>query len=189
MASDDRPKSSGRTLDNTGETVRENIRRIRDDVRGLSQAALSERLRDLGRPIPPLGIHRIENGDRRVDVDDLIAIAVALDVSPISMLTPNASDRAESVAITAVEGALTAEQLWKWLCAERPLRHVTDGMELLEFIRAATPLWRSRQYADGVLHLLELNRIEKAMNSDDQEVAADARRRFEEIRAKYDGDD
>lgn len=185
----ERSKSAGRPLDRTGETVRENIRRIRDEVRGLSQGALSKRLEDLGRPIPPLGIHRIENGDRRVDVDDLMALSVALDVSPITLLTPNATERTAMVSITGVAEPCTAEQLWKWLGGDGPLRGAADGMELLDYMGAATPVWRARQYAEGVMKLIELNRIERGMKSDDPDVAADARRRFEEIRAEFDGDD
>ena len=105
------------------------------------------------------------------------------------MLTPNALDRTDPVSVTAVSDTHTAEDLWKWLSAERPLTDVSDGMELFEFIKAATPVWRAKQFAEGILQLIELNRIEEAMKSDDQQVVADARQRFEEIRTKYDGND
>lgn len=63
----------------TGERVRVNIAHFRE-ARGMTMLGLSERLKQLGRPIPPLGISRLENGDRRVDVDDLMALAEALDL-------------------------------------------------------------------------------------------------------------
>ena len=63
---------------------------------------LSERLKDLDRRIPPLGLRRIENGARRVDADDLLALAVALGVSPVTLLMPNADDGGEQVAATGI---------------------------------------------------------------------------------------
>lgn len=47
---------------------------------------LSARLEDLGRPILPSGITKIEQGTRRVDVDDLMALAQVLDVTPSQLL-------------------------------------------------------------------------------------------------------
>jgi hypothetical protein len=46
----------------------------------------SARLTALGRPILPSGITKIEQGQRRIDVDDLVALAVALEVTPIRLL-------------------------------------------------------------------------------------------------------
>lgn len=63
-----------------GETLKGNIKRIREAQR-LTYVALSERLAELGRPIPVLGLRRIERGERRVDVDDLNTLAAALKVT------------------------------------------------------------------------------------------------------------
>lgn len=82
---------------------------------------LSEILSGLGRPIPALGIRRIEDGTRRLDVDDLTAVAQALGVSPITLLLPPASDRSDDTPVTGVEGSVAAEVLWAWLTADRPL--------------------------------------------------------------------
>lgn len=51
-------------------------------------AELSRKLAEMGREIPPLGLRRIETGERRVDVDDLVALALALDLSPLALLLP-----------------------------------------------------------------------------------------------------
>lgn len=72
----------------TGEIVRDNIRRLRR-ARGLGFAELSRELEHHGRPIPPLGLRRIEEGERRVDVDDLTALAVVLWTSPATLLSPS----------------------------------------------------------------------------------------------------
>jgi hypothetical protein len=83
-------KSGGRSavpLGATGEAVRENIRRLRA-AQGFSTRQLELRLAMLGRPIPSSGITRLELGQRRVDVDDLVALATAFNVTPGQLLTP-----------------------------------------------------------------------------------------------------
>nr|WP_162951357.1 helix-turn-helix transcriptional regulator [Mycobacterium paragordonae] len=131
-------KSAGRPLGATGDTVRRNIRDIRDR-KGISGPELSSRLDNLHRPIPPLGIHRIESGQRRVDVDDLVAIALALDVSPVSLLMPHAVEATERVRITGIKNALEAEQVWEWLTANLSLR---GRDEFMQFLNEAWPAWK-----------------------------------------------
>ena len=58
-------------------------------VAGITYVELSRRLADLGRSIPELGLRRLEAGKRRVDVDELVALAFALDVAVDSLLGPN----------------------------------------------------------------------------------------------------
>lgn len=64
-----------------GRHASEKVRELRI-MRRLGYAELSRKLKDFGRPIPALGLRRIESGERRIDIDDLIAIALALEVSP-----------------------------------------------------------------------------------------------------------
>ncbi len=71
----------------TGETVRDNVKRLRL-ARDLTYAELSRQMEEIGRPIPTSGLRRIEAGERRVDVDDLIALATVLWVDPVTMLLP-----------------------------------------------------------------------------------------------------
>jgi transcriptional regulator with XRE-family HTH domain len=72
------------------ERVAHNVWQIRA-ARGLTQRELSAKLQNLGRPISAGAISKIENGRpsvpepkavRRVDVDDLLALAAALAVPP-----------------------------------------------------------------------------------------------------------
>ncbi|MFD8556809.1 helix-turn-helix domain-containing protein [Streptosporangium canum] len=70
-----------------GEVLRHNIRRIREGQR-LTYVELAERLKDAGRPIPVLGLRRVERGERRVDVDDLLALAYVLGVAVVDLLVP-----------------------------------------------------------------------------------------------------
>ena len=76
----------------TAQTVRANIAEFREAAE-LTYAEISRRLDEAGRPIPPLGLRRIEAGERRVDVDDLTAIAVVLDVSPMRLCYPASNQR------------------------------------------------------------------------------------------------
>lgn len=82
-----------------GETLRENVKRIREGQR-LTYVELSERLAAIGRSIPVLGLRRIERGERRVDVDDLLALAYALGVPPVDLLVPGSLNTVESYGIT-----------------------------------------------------------------------------------------
>jgi transcriptional regulator with XRE-family HTH domain len=58
----------------------------------MTQRALSERLAAHGRPMAVTAISRTEYRQRRVDVDDLIALAAALGVSPTALLLPARAD-------------------------------------------------------------------------------------------------
>lgn len=61
------------------------IERIRI-VRGLTQHQLAVRCTALGRPMSNTALSRTERAHRRCDVDDLVAIATALGVSPAVLL-------------------------------------------------------------------------------------------------------
>jgi transcriptional regulator with XRE-family HTH domain len=98
-----------------GHTVAKQIRRIREMDR-LSLQELSERLEEFGRPIVPSGLSKIELGHRRVDVDDLVALATALRTTPNDLLYgPGAAPAGisqedyERVAALIVRATITAE--------------------------------------------------------------------------------
>lgn len=81
------------SLGPTGRTVASNIKRRRERQK-LSYAELSRKIEANGRDIQPLALRRIEAGARRVDVDDLFAIAIALNTPPLDLLLPD-SDRGQ----------------------------------------------------------------------------------------------
>lgn len=70
-----------------GDIVRRNARRLRE-TRGQSLRAFSLVLESVGRPLSADAILKIEQGLRRVDVDDLSALAVALGVTVAQLLEP-----------------------------------------------------------------------------------------------------
>src|SRR5215216_5898212 len=69
----------------TGQAVARNLRRLRTQQE-LSLQDLSDRLAQVGRPILATGLSKIEQGTRRVDVDDLVAIAAALETIPSRLI-------------------------------------------------------------------------------------------------------
>ncbi|MGW0841437.1 helix-turn-helix domain-containing protein [Streptomyces sp. NPDC002787] len=131
-----------------GENVRVNVQRLREEQR-LSLAELSRRLEDIGRKIPTLGLGRIENGERRVDADDLVALADALSVSPARLLLPP-EDPGEPVKI-AEKHSVPWAAAWRWATGETPLELRDDPEErweqLLPWRRVNRPHKRLRPAA------------------------------------------
>ena len=102
----------------TGLQTAKNIERLRTEL-GMSQRRLAEILTDLGRPTPTTALSKIERGERRVDVDDLAAIAVALGVSPTTLLLPPVADTSRTTVTGA--GPVTTEAAWDWADGISPL--------------------------------------------------------------------
>lgn len=88
----------------TGRAVAANVKRLREE-QNLGYAELSRRLDEQAdRDIPPLGLRRIESHERRVDADDLVALAVALSVSPLTLLMPDTPHAADIVTVNRNPG-------------------------------------------------------------------------------------
>ncbi|MGO9079900.1 MAG: helix-turn-helix domain-containing protein [Streptosporangiaceae bacterium] len=85
-------------------------------VSGLTYKEVSDRSREIGRPIPALGLSRIEKGNRRVDVDDLVALAIVLESSPVELLEPRPeyADDDGLVQVTA-DLRMPARQAAEWM--------------------------------------------------------------------------
>ena len=79
--------------------VRNNLRQLRDE-KHVSLRDLSKILEQQGHPILASGLSKIETGDLRADVDDLIAIALALDVVPNRLLLTKTADEREIIELT-----------------------------------------------------------------------------------------
>lgn len=101
----------------TSKRVSENIERLRK-LRGLSQAQLANKLTKAGRPMLDTAISKIERGTRRVDVDDLVALALALNVSPAALLMPEAAN-SQKIALTG-EISLASQTAWLWAVGDAP---------------------------------------------------------------------
>jgi transcriptional regulator with XRE-family HTH domain len=54
----------------------------------MTYTEISAKLAELGQPIPTLGLTRIEKGERRVDIDEVVALAQVFGVPPIALMFP-----------------------------------------------------------------------------------------------------
>lgn len=107
-----------------GEYVAQNVRRLRAR-RGMTVRDLSARLGEIGRPVLPSGITKIEQGQRRVDVDDLVALALALGVNPNALLLPNGDHLPPFGTVREVGLTSTVRanwfRAWGWAAGDQPL--------------------------------------------------------------------
>lgn len=74
------------------------VKRIREKA-GLSAVKLEEKTRDLGYPITRGTIAKIEGGHRdgKFDIAEIIVLAVALEVSPLSIIFPPSPSKIEFI--------------------------------------------------------------------------------------------
>lgn len=171
----DFPLMARRSIDAgpTGKTVATNIARFRGQ-RGLTLAGLAERMTEVGRPMSVSGISSMENMQRRVDVDDLVAFAAALNVSPAALLMPHVTadnthdpsdpsllpkvpleTSAEPKPSSGTSQKVTAGQFWLWLTADSPLN---EPIILNERDEVAVEAWRREQVPAWAYRSGEVNR-------------------------------
>lgn len=125
MAKNDRPEPPSRV-------VGQQVRAIREGRRW-SQSVLADELEKVGRRIGQSEIARLERPDpdsggrptRAVSVEDLYALALALDVAPIALLIPGG----DASALAEVAGSPEkAESIRAWVIGSRPLER--DGVDV-----------------------------------------------------------
>ncbi|MCT2587916.1 helix-turn-helix domain-containing protein [Actinophytocola gossypii] len=102
----------------TGHRVARRLGELRRE-RGLTLGQLEKRLTELGRPIQLSALSKTEKGERRVDADDLVALARALSVSPNSLLLPLQITADTEVELTSAV-VLQAEEAWTWALRDHP---------------------------------------------------------------------
>ena len=96
---------------------------------------MTSELGALGRPMLPTGITKVVQGARRVDVDDLMSLAIALDVSPLTLLLP----REKLGKRQAVTGSrAVGGRLWEWARGDVPLT-MTSVDDVAEFRLRSMP--------------------------------------------------
>lgn len=129
----------------TARTVAQNVERLRK-ANGLNFTELSDRLQTVSNwTINAVGIRRIESGERRVTVDDLMALAVALGVSPASLLYPNTADATDMLEITGLRNPEHARVIWEWMSASMwaywLVERIGGFTKPSDFFRLAWPQW------------------------------------------------
>lgn len=159
----------------TGKTVGKNLARLRRN-RELTTRQLSAQLEQAGRPIPASGITRMEQGERQVTADDLVALAVVLNTSPISLLLP--AEWGDAPVELTSERRLTARTAWRWI---RGLSPASDyGVSPSEIVvgpddeewedELDRKYWQLRQDYDAVTLPPELRRVRQNPASRDADA-------------------
>jgi transcriptional regulator with XRE-family HTH domain len=93
----------------------QNIKRVREAQR-LSFSELARMMRQTGRRIPVLGLRKIETMERRVDFDELLALAYVLQVCPVDlMISKEATDEPYPVIPTR---EFDSESVREWIRGE-----------------------------------------------------------------------
>lgn len=151
----------------------------------LSLRALSARLGKLGRPVLPSVLHRLAKGARRVDADDLVAFALALNVNPVALLLPRDVPPDAEVEL-APEVRTSAWSAWAWADGRMPLPWVTAGTPQgsgerftreMKFARDARPVFSGHERARAVSEIYELaDRVEAYQRAGDDLTEAGALR-------------
>lgn len=115
-------RERGYDLGPTGRNVASNLRQLRG---GLPLRSLESRLAKIGRRLTASALQKIEAGNRRVDVDELVALAYVLRTTPNKLLLPPAAKRGTNVEATGI-GEVDAAELWDWARGDHAL-YRSDG--------------------------------------------------------------
>lgn len=158
-----------------GRTLIESLKELLE-ARGLSFNRASMALEELGRPIPPLGLSRLASGNRRVDVDELVALAVLLGVSPSALLVPRHVGVDDVVELTPTVKQ-RAGIVWAWLDGRIPLPGeltesgkvaATPGDKWADYQKHSRPDFQPAEPEPIVVELLTLIRmLETVLGADD----------------------
>lgn len=162
----------------------DNVRRIRD-IRKMTVRELSARLKTSGLRLSASGISEIENATRKVAVEELLIIAIALRTSLIDLLMPADGEPLPLGDDMAIE----PDDLFYWLRGDVPW---PKDVTLEEFSKA------TREYHRRMLHLSSdpavravatLDSITRLAKSQPREVLGDTfasalRKQFDEVKAQ-----
>lgn len=127
----------------TAETVAANIKELRGSK---PLRTLEGELLETGHPISASALQKIEAGSRRVDVDDLTACAVVLNVNPNRLLFPAADD--DTAKVTGA-GEVGSARAWSWAIGSAP---ITNDGDIADFAYKSAPVddvARQRQLLDA----------------------------------------
>ena len=105
------------------EVFRARLREVRR-LKRWTQQQLADELASLGVRVDASGITRMERGTRGVTLDDVIAIAAALGVSPLHMIVPlddNGAQLTPGLTVTTVDARA-------WLRGQRPLQEADERL-------------------------------------------------------------
>jgi transcriptional regulator with XRE-family HTH domain len=101
-----------------GKRIGNTVRRFRHE-RGMDLRDLEGKLAEEGHPIKLGQLSKLERGERRVDVDDLVALAIVLNVTPSQLLMPEPpSQGADQVVPLTPQRHVSWHRAWQWMCGD-----------------------------------------------------------------------
>lgn len=134
-------------------TIRKNVRRLRGSR---TYAATVREMKEVaGHAIHETVLKRIESGERRIDVDDLVGLALAFQVTPAELLLDHGDDPDELVEVSGVDempGMIKGAErrdVYDWLRGRRPIWFRNEG-DLDEFRKRVTPAWEDPETVKAV---------------------------------------
>lgn len=129
-----------------GEVIAKEARRLRE-ARGWKQQDLADRLAELGAPLNRVTLAKIESGGTRaanLSVADMMALAAALDTSPVSLVFP--AGRVEIVEVTP-QLRIFSGHASKWFCAEEAL--TDENRNRINSLEWSQATWGTRAYRES----------------------------------------
>jgi len=140
---DAKPNRASNEIGPVGQRVAQNIKGLRE-ARGLNQTELAAAVKRLGRPVTRSAVSKTEEAKRRIDVDDLVAFALALRATPNRLLLPKTADGEKSYDVTP-DYQVSELAAWLWALGEHPLDRGFDAPELQLVIEDDRERWFRRE--------------------------------------------
>jgi transcriptional regulator with XRE-family HTH domain len=147
--------------------------RIQRERKGWTQKQLAARLAKLGFLVHQTTIGQWEAGERRISLDEALAISVALDVGPAHMVAGSylgLTFGPPSIALSAKTPPVSARQMRMWVRGQQALwgqdekRYSTEG---------APDEWFAMQRAGVMVLLREVQELVDAWADNDRESAVE----------------
>lgn len=102
------------------ELVGRSVKRLRE-ANGWSQRDFAERMKALGIPLHHATVAKVEKGTRRVDLDELLKLAYALNVAPVHLFVPT-DEYIDTLQVDVTpEVTVGPYVLRKWIRGELPI--------------------------------------------------------------------
>jgi transcriptional regulator with XRE-family HTH domain len=102
--------------------VGENIQRVRS-LRQMTVRDLAARLKELGLPLSASGVSEVEHASRKLGIDELLIIAIALNTSVIDLISPiSEPDTTAAINLQVAEGIepVHPQELQRWMRGDGP---------------------------------------------------------------------
>ena len=147
--------------------------RIQRERKGWTQKQLANKLVTLGFPVHQTTVGKWESGDRRITIDDALAISAALDVCPAFMLSGAylpVSPNSAVIALSEMTAPVSGLEMRMWMRGQQPL---WEQDERRYFTEVPSDEWHGiRSVGMGAL-LQDVQRLVHAWGAGDRRAVDD----------------